>query len=203
MTQNITPFSEFKLSSFLKELGSASSSPGGGTAAGLCGALGTALIEMVARINEQRISKKNAGAQDPEANQRIHFLNRARLQFEELMTLDCQAFLEITKLYKEKAEATHYQAALKKGASAPFAIAELAAKTLDLGIAELPRTSPWLISDLTEASILLPAAFYSARLSVEINLKSIDDATFVKDMRQKLLSLENMMAMSKEKYKTP
>lgn len=193
-------FSRYTLSRFLKELGSSSSSPGGGSAAGLCGSLGTALIEMVARINDRRLSQKQTGAKDPIATDRISTLSKARLQFEKLITSDCKVFLKISKLYKDKAAPAKYQAALHEGASVPFEMAQLSAKIMALGILELDRTSRWLISDLMEASILLPAAFYSAKLNIEINLKSIEDPSFVEEMKKNLLSLEEEIHSYKKKY---
>jgi methenyltetrahydrofolate cyclohydrolase len=50
-------YANASLHQYLGELGSSRPSPGGGSAAALCGTLGIALLEMVSGINDKREKK--------------------------------------------------------------------------------------------------------------------------------------------------
>ena len=175
------------LGGFLKNLGSDSVSPGGGGAAALTGALGTALVEMVTRINQKR--KPSA-----DFRKKIARLEKARARFGELMRLDTEAFLNLTKFPKEKRQSARYQNALKRAAGVPFEICALAVEALEIGQSEVDRTSRWLASDLVESGILLEASFRSGRLNAEINLRSIENRLFLRKTKSRLNLLEKKAA---------
>ncbi len=180
------------LEQFLENLGSVSPSPGGGSAAGLVAATGTALVEMVARINQKRTP-------DPGAQTRILAAEKLRRELQTLMEEDAKAFEKISKAFKENKESAAYQKALETGAAVPLKICKLSAEAIQIGCGEVARTSRWLASDLLEAGILLHAAFQSARLNVEINLRSIQNETIVQEMRLELDSLEKEILSCKTK----
>ena len=159
---------------FLEALGSQAVSPGGGSAAALTLALGIALAEMTARINQKRLGPT------PASKARIAYFARARKGALRLMRLDERAFLSVSKQFKKDREGGAYQKCLKEAARVPFEMCGVAANVLAKAAEEKPRTGKWLASDLAEAGILLEAAFAAARLNVEINLKSIRDAGYVK-----------------------
>ena len=184
------------LSSFLNDLGSSSVSPGGGSAAALAAAIGTALIEMVAGINEKK--KQEAGGPPKrrrvfDRRQEIKKAQRLRKELTTLITKDTLVFKEISKYFKEGKTSSRYQKALKIGASVPLKICQLAGEAAKLGVLEKNRTSRWLYSDLKEALILLQAAFLSARLNVEINLKDISDKPFKAKTIRMLNRLEKVI----------
>lgn len=176
------PYSASTIARFLEELGSNSSYPGGGSGAALTAATGSALVEMVSRIN----TKKDAPT-----------IKKIRLKLQNLMTDDAKAFQKISKFFKIKIKGPAYQKALRHGASVPLEICELSNEALALGCLEIGRTSRWLASDLAESGILLAAAFHSARLNVEINLQAIHDQDFVNKTRARL----NRIAAEIEKNK--
>jgi len=160
-----------KLSQFLAQLGSQNGAPGGGAAAALTGATGAALVEMTARLNDKRL-RVSSGI----AAQAL----RLRIKLHQLISKDAAAFQVISKAYSaRKTEPAAWQRALKAGANPPLLICEACAAASKLAKSEKNRTSAWLESDRREALILLRAAFESAKLNADINLKDIRDRAFV------------------------
>lgn len=189
------PSSRFETKSihaFLKILGSDSATPGGGSAAALTAAIGTALAEMVARLNQKRNVSK-------EASRRIDLIRQNRQKFAGLMTLDAEAFAKLKKRLSQKNSKSDLDHAFKMTAAVPYGLCELSTKTLALALKEASRTSRWLASDLAEAAILLEAACLSGRLNVEINLKGMKNKRFVKEKRAQLDRLEKKAARLKNK----
>lgn len=166
-----------KLVSFCRELASASPAPGGGAAAALTGALGASLIEMTCRLNDKRLLRtgKNPG---PAA--RLRKLSALRSRFLASMDADARAFAKISSLAKKKQKGAAWQSALKKGATVPSVIADLAIQALRLGASETSRTGRWIKGDLVEGALLLTACVESARLSTEANLAVLADKAFVR-----------------------
>lgn len=170
-----------KLDRFLADLGSEKGAPGGGAAAALTGSAAAALVEMTARLNDKRL-KNSSGAASRAAV--------LRKSLRGLIEKDARAFKQIQKIYKiRKAKPAAWQNALKGGARPPLAICEACAAAADLARKEKNRTSLWLESDRREALILLSAAFRSAVLNVEVNLKHIEDRRFNEAARLKLRAL--------------
>ena len=166
-----------KLSRFLAELGSRKGAPGGGAAAALVAATGAALVEMTARLNDKRL-KHCSGNAAKAAELRVRLFG--------LIAKDTAAFQKIQKNYSErKKKPALWQDALKTGVQPPLSICENSAEAARLAKKEAPRTSAWLESDRREALILLRAAFDSAKLNVDINLKSIQNRTFVRAAQRK------------------
>jgi methenyltetrahydrofolate cyclohydrolase len=167
-----------KLAVFLADLGSSRGAPGGGAAAALVGAAGAALVEMTSRLNDKRL--KNSSGSAAKAS-----VLRARLF--KLITEDASAFKKIQALWpKRKEKPSDWQAALKNGAAVPMRICQASWEGSRLADAEKSRTGRWLESDRKEARILFRAAFDSAKLNVEINLKEMTDASFKKRVRREM-----------------
>ena len=177
------PYAKATVAQYLNELGSQSSAPGGGSGAALTAATGAALVEMVVGINKQSTEK----------------IKKIRRKLEGLMTEDAQAFQKISKFFKTKKKGVAYQKALENGAHVPMEICGLCGEAVKLGSLEIGRTSRWLASDLAESGILLEAAFRSARLNVEINLRFMENQTFVQKARRRLEEIERQMGLSTKK----
>ncbi len=189
------PSSRFETKSiqtFLKTLGSDSATPGGGSAAALTAAVGAALAEMVARLNQKRNVSK-------EARRRIDLIRQNRQKFARLMTQDAEAFGKLKKQLSQKNSKSDLDPVFKMTAAVPYEICELSVKTLELALKEATRTSRWLASDLAEAAILLEAACLSGCLNVEINLKGMKNKRFVREKKNQLDRLEKKAARLKNK----
>lgn len=173
------------LPQFLSQLGSSKGAPGGGAAAALAGAAGAALVEMTARLNDKRL-KSNSGSASKAA--------ALRVKLHGLIAKDAAAFARVQKAYCfRKINQPLWQSAVKNAAQPPLLIAEACAAASALAKREKNRTSEWLESDRREALILLRAAFESAKLNADINLKEMKDRAFIrrahKGLRKWRLSL--------------
>jgi formiminotetrahydrofolate cyclodeaminase len=189
------------LKGFLDDLGSSAPSPGGGAAAALVASTGTALLEMVARLNDARFRKKDPKADVKPARERITLFRSNRLRFLKLIRIDAAAFKAVSAAYKKGKDHPSFQPALKKGYSAPMEICELAVKMMASGLLEKDRTSKWLYSDLAEAGILLDAAYQSARYNVEINLKDLTDRELAGRIAGRLEMLKSRSAKYRDELR--
>lgn len=174
---------------FLNELASAEPVPGGGSAAALSGAIGCALMTMVARLS---VGKKGYEEFQEELTRARDLLVPMRERFLSLVDEDAESFKRVMKAYKlpkmteadrqERAKAI--SDALKVAAETPF-------KTMKLAQAALKAARPVVLygnkSSITDAGVgtmNLDACFRGARLNVLINLPSIQDEAFVADKRE-------------------
>ncbi|MDI7252914.1 MAG: cyclodeaminase/cyclohydrolase family protein [Actinomycetota bacterium] len=197
---------------FLDKLASRSPEPGGGSASALVGAVGAALVSMVANLTLGK--EKYAQVQD-----RIEELLRdsegLRAELQELLQKDTEVYAEVSAAYKlpreteeEKAERNaRIQEALKKATEVPFEIAEKC-----LSVARLSETAAEIgnvgaVSDAGVAVLLAEAAAQSAALNVKINVNSIEDREFaegrwnrIQEVLSECASLrERVLALTYEK----
>lgn len=176
-------YMEGSMQAYLDRLASASPEPGGGSVAALVGALGSALITMVADLTLGR--EKFASVQEQMNDLRAE-AERLRHELEELVTLDARAYAEVSaamKLPKEddaqKAERERaLQAALRGAAEVPLRIAEGALLVARMTLPAAEMGNPHAVSDAGVAVLLADAAAQSAALNVKINLAWITDEEF-------------------------
>ena len=161
-------------------MGSKKGAPGGGAAAALTGAVGVALVEMVARLNDARLTCSSG---------RVKKAVVLRRKMQGLIQKAAKAFEQIQKIYgRRHQKPIAWQRALKHGALVPLEIVEACAKAAKLARTEKPRTSRWLASDLVESQLLLKAASDAAILNVNVNLKAMKDKKTVSQIRKRLCS---------------
>ncbi|MGQ9678978.1 MAG: glutamate formimidoyltransferase [bacterium] len=184
------------LSDFLAELASSAPVPGGGSAAALNGAIGTALMTMVANLT---IGKKGYEGFDTELSAVKEKLIPLRERFISLMEEDAASFKQVMAAYKlpkmtelERQERERaISEALKVAAEVPFRTMQLALETLQLSRAVVQFGNKSSISDAGVGTMNLDTAFRGARLNVLINLNGIKDRSFVAEMRE---SVDEMSA---------
>ncbi|QAY66955.1 cyclodeaminase/cyclohydrolase family protein [Paenibacillus protaetiae] len=175
-----TPISfDQSIRSFLKEAGSASPTPGGGSIAAVAAALGAAMTAMVGSLSQ---SSKFAEVK-PQMDAALAKMNALTAECEQLMGDDITAFdayMAALKLPKE----TEEQKLLRKQAlqqaaagaiAVPLRLLEACAGGIAVAgtIAEIANAN--VISDLGIGVLMLEAAAQSALLTVEINLPQIKD----------------------------
>lgn len=179
---------------FTEELASRAAVPGGGGAAALAGALGTALGSMVCNLT----SGKKKYAQYEEDIQRI--LAKAKDLYERMLVLideDAENFYPLSKAYglpKETEEQKAYkeetlQKCLKVAIKGPVEIMRLSAEAVDLQEELADKGSKLAISDVGCGALLLKSAIQSAWLNVVINLNSIRDDAYCRELRDELVPL--------------
>ena len=158
--------------------------PGGGSVAGVVGALGAALGEMA--LNFTRGKKKYA--EHEQYYQRVgRRLEMARGMFEDLVADDIAAY----KLYQatsrmddssEKAEAM--ELATAAAINVPREAAKVALALMK-DLKELgPRSNPWLVTDLLASAALAAVVLRLSDYNVRINVPNLADKQAAADIKQ-------------------
>lgn len=156
-------FQDHTLSEYCDVLSQKVSVPGGGSAAALTAALGSALLSMVVNYS---LGKKTADV-DEKLQEILKKSETLRMRFLELVDLDAQAYLEFVKA--RKADEATKEAARKRACEVPLEIAKLCYQALDLAPYLVLEGNKYLVSDVEVALELLAAAYKSAMFNVRIN----------------------------------
>ena len=181
---------------FIQDLGSSAPAPGGGSVAAMNGATAAALLEMVANLTlgnakYEAVHEEMRGIQEAMCGVKedfVHYINKDSAAFMELMdSFKLPKETEEEKIHrKEEIQRTTKQAAL-----VPFEIGKLAYSLLSVAETVILRGNANAITDGMIAVINARAAVKSAFLNVKINLGSIQDAEFVKDLADAMDEMES------------
>jgi methenyltetrahydrofolate cyclohydrolase len=184
--------SNWTIADFLKKLASDEPVPGGGSVAAFAGALGAALIVMYCKIGMHR---KGVSGDDQEVLQKISIESASyELKLTRLITEDSQVYSSVMEAFKlpkttedeAKARQQTIQRTLKNAAETPLHTVRACLECLYL-IGEVSLLgNPSAFSDLKVAQYLCYAGGKGALENIEINLISIKDPEFVKEMEAKV-----------------
>ena len=174
------------VSEFIDEVASRSPAPGGGSVAALAGALGAALTAMVSNLT---IGKKKYVGVQGEMQRVLKQSESLRASFTELIDDDAEAFNTVMSAFnlpketeEDKAKrAASIQRATKGATEIPLHVMQLCEQALLLTQAAAEKGNVNSISDAGVAALMLHAACLGAKLNVQINLGSINDALFVQE----------------------
>jgi len=171
------PIGAMALNTLLASLASKSPAPGGGAAAGVVGATGSALAGMVVAysVGRKSLAEHQTILEDTRAR-----LERARSMFLALADEDAEAYGRLNTLMRlpeDHPDRIAGWAAAVTGAIAPPRATLAAANDL-LRLCEdlVGRINPHLKSDLAVGAVLAEAAARSAAWNVKINVPSLPDA---------------------------
>lgn len=158
--------------------------PGGGSVAGVVGALGVALGEMT--LNFTKGKKKFAEHEEYYAHLSER-LEKARSMFMDLVADDMAAY----KLYQQTMKADdgpEKDEAMQVAIAAAIAVPR---EMMKLGLALMAdlkelsdKCNTWLISDLVAGAVLATATIRLSNYNVRINVPSVTDKQAGEDMRQ-------------------
>jgi formiminotetrahydrofolate cyclodeaminase len=176
------PLSGRTLDAVLDAFASSAPVPGGGSAAALAGAVGAALLIMVAglkRRSDDAEADLLAGAADR--------LRPLRTQLTALVDRDADAYasvmsaLRLPKADEIQAAARRQalDAAMRSATEAPLETMRLCRRALGEALAVAERCVPSAASDVGVAIELLRAAVHGAEMNVDTNLASVGDAAYV------------------------
>ena len=176
---------------FLDELASKASTPGGGSAAAIIGAMSAALVSMVANFT---VGKKNYEAVEGEIKTLLAQSEDLRTQLTDMVKADVDVFNKVMGAYGlpketdvQKAQRTEaIQAALKDATDVPLACAKLCAEVIHICLPVAEKGNKGVISDAGVAVLSAYAALRSAALNVYINIGGIKDESFVRDRSNQL-----------------
>lgn len=174
---------------FIDLMASSEPAPGGGSAAALQGALGTALTAMVCALTIDK--KKYADVQDliTAAQQEAVTLKKRYL---DVIDRDTEAFNSVSAVFampkdtdeQKQSRTQAMQTALKACTQTPFEMMHLAYDSLKLTQSIVGRSNASAASDLGCAALSLKAAIQGAWLNVLINIGGITDEAFANQYRQ-------------------
>jgi formiminotetrahydrofolate cyclodeaminase len=197
MTKNNT------IAKFLDELASEQPTPGGGGAAAIMGAVGAALVSMVANLT---IGKKNYEAFDAELKATNAAAEKVRAELTAAIDEDVVAFNGVMGAYglprgtdeEKAARAAAIQAALKQATDAPLRAVKACHEVIKLSAVVAEKGNVNVISDAGVAVLAANAGLRSAALNVYINAKSIKDREFAEIRLGEVNALTDLAALKTE-----
>jgi formiminotetrahydrofolate cyclodeaminase len=153
---------------FLEDLAGKSSTPGGGSAAAVIGAMGAALVSMVANFTA---GKKGYEAVNDEMESILKRAENYRTQFIDMIQADVDVFNGVMSAYglpretdEQKAERSDaIQEALKKATDVPLECAALCLDVIELSRQVAEKGNANVISDAGVAVLAAEAAKCSAK----------------------------------------
>ena len=183
------------IATFLNDLASGESTPGGGAAAALTGSQAAALLSMVLNFT---VGRRKYAAVEEELRGLLLRTEEMRAELLLYADKDAEAFGAVAACYsmprstteEKDARTRAMQTALREAAEVPFAIAALCADLLELASPVAEKGNPNIVSDAATAAHLAHAALYSALVNVDINLKYLKDETFVSRMQAEVAELK-------------
>lgn len=184
------------INEFAKIVASESPVPGGGSIAALCGALSAALSEMVANLTVGKKKYAECKEEMTEIINEASLLREKLLNFIEEDSLAYNKVVEAYKLPKESEEEKSFrllkiEEGLKIAASVPLKVAETSFEILPLTEALVKRGNKNSVTDALVGAMMARTGVLSALLNIRINLDSIKDDEFVKELKAKADFLEN------------
>lgn len=182
------------LNDFLVVMGSNSSTPGGGSACAMAGAMSAALLTKACRLTMGREKYL-----DSETLVRAVLVEAEglRLALLDLVDQDAKAYDQIktarsqprTTDVHQRRRQTAVQQAMRLATDTPLAVARHSARTHELAQSLVGQVNGTTASDVGVAALLASSAIEGAAMTVEMNLPHIQDTAFVQQARQ---SLETM-----------
>lgn len=174
---------------YLGRLASGAPIPGGGGASAVCGALGTALGEMVANLTT---GKKKYQQWEPQIRESLEMLTAARNRFLELSKKDELVFEPLSAAYgikavteeeKQRKEA-HMEVCLYDAAVVPLELMGECVRAMDTMEFLAKYGSRLAVSDAGVGIQFLKAALSGAVMNVYINTKLMKDRDRAEDLNR-------------------
>ncbi|GHS87463.1 sugar ABC transporter substrate-binding protein [Synergistales bacterium] len=180
---------------FSAVLASDAPAPGGGSTAALSGALGAALVSMVANLTKGR---EKYAEYEKLARDVLLKSEELRARLLEAVQKDTNAFDAVMAAFAlpkdtDEAKAARnaaIQAAYKEAIASPAATAEYCLEVVRLAVSLAGKSNPNAASDLTVGAAQAHAGLKGAAANVRINLPSIKDAAYVVEKKDLIARLE-------------
>ena len=171
---------------FVDILASDAPAPGGGGAAALVGAIGTALGNMVGSLT---VGKKKYAAVEAEILALKAKCDELQQQLLDQVQADEEGFLPLAKAYgipkDDPSRAEILENATVSACAVPMRIMELCCESLDCIAIFAEKGSRLAVSDAGCAAVCVKAALQSAALNVFINTKSLQNRAVAEELNAK------------------
>lgn len=171
------------LEKLLSDIASKSPTPGGGTVAGISGALAASMVLMVCNLT---IGKKKYQQVEDEMNKNLKDAQKLQTEFVLLAQRDAEVFNDVMEAYKlphesdeeKNARKIAVEEALKKASLVPMDVLRRCETLACLCRSVALKGNENSISDAGVAVMLTHSAAQSACLNILINLSTISDEDF-------------------------
>lgn len=165
---------------FISEVAAGTPTPGGGGASAFCGALGSALLSMVANLT---VGKKRYADVEERVQAHLDQLDEVREELFELVERDAAAFEPLAQAFKlprgteeeEKHRHEVIQEALVDAIAVPFAIMNACDRVIQLSDFLAHYGNRSAISDIATGVSFAKGALKGAALNVYVNAAMLDD----------------------------
>ncbi len=175
---------------FVSLLASDAPAPGGGGAAALAGALGTALGHMVGSLT---VGKKKYADVEEEIKALMVRCEALQQELLDQVPADAEGFLPLARAYgipkDDPARARVLEEATVTACQVPMRIMALCRDSLEVIAVLAQKGSRLAVSDAGCAAVLVKAALQAASLNVFINTKTLRDRALAQEMNQTCLGL--------------
>lgn len=187
------------IQAFLDRLAGPSATPGGGSATAIMGAMGAALVSMVANLT---LGKPRYQAVEEEMRTLLARAEALREQLLNVIEDDVAAFDRVMAAYRlpKETEADKarrqlaMQSALKAATETPMTCARLCAEVIELCRLAAEHGNANLITDAGVGALAAQAALKGCALNVTVNLNALQDRDFAQKCQaelEQLLSAQN------------
>ena len=177
---------------FVEVLASNAPAPGGGGAAALVGAIGTALGNMVGSLT---VGKKKYAAVEEEIKDLQKKCDALQTELLDQVEADDKGFVPLAKAYgipKDNPDRDKIlEEATVTACGVPMHIMELSCQALDYVQVFAEKGSRLAVSDAGCAAVCCKAALQAASLNVFINTKSLKNRTVAEEMNNKANGMLN------------
>lgn len=189
---------------FVEVLASKEPAPGGGGAAALAGALGTALGNMVGSLTVGKLRYAEVEPEILSCKEECDAIQKALL---DCVEADAELFIPLSRAYSipkdDPNRETVLQQATINACSVPMRIMELCMRALEQITIFSEKGSKMAVSDAGCGAALVKAALQAAALNVLINTKSLRDEKIAESLNNRCLTmLEEGSAAADQIYQT-
>lgn len=189
---------------FVTVLASNEPAPGGGGAAALVGAIGTALGNMVGSLT---VGKKKYAEVEDEIRALMAKCDALQAELLDQVPADAEGFVPLAKAYGIPKDDPNRDAIMEEATvtacKVPVHIMELCCEALDAIKVFAEKGSRLAVSDAGCGAVIVKSAMQAASLNVFINTKTLKNREYAEELNAKCLAmLENYGSMADEIFET-
>lgn len=187
-------YAEKKVRDFIKDLSSASPTPGGGSASAIAGSIAAALIIMDCNLTIGKEAYKRVEKEVTEIKKKASRISSLLLRSADRDARSFEGVMKALAMPKESElqklkRFEKIQASLKRASEVPLEIMERCAELESMAEFMSVNGNKSSRSDANVGGILANAAMKSAYENLEINLEAIKDERFVEEMNARASKL--------------
>jgi formiminotetrahydrofolate cyclodeaminase len=187
-------YNNSSIEDFLNELGSKNSTPGGGSAAALTGALNAAVVNFIANLT---IGKEKYKDVEDEAKSILTESNQIKREMLKMMDEDSEILSKILASYKTGNNA-ETKSICKDAVEFSLDMTQRAVRLMELTHEISKIGNKMLASDFEVAAYIGDAAVGSAIANIKINLKSLDDNEYKSNVKKDYKALKDKSSKLKK-----